>query len=73
MEAPSNSQEKSLKKLVRADMHFQLRKCVDCKRYTLKEECSKCGHKTVSVHPGKYSPDDKYARYRISDRYNQIK
>jgi len=50
-------------------MHFQMRKCTDCKRYTLKEECPKCGHETTTVHPGKYSPDDKYARYRISDRY----
>ena len=44
-------------------------KCIDCKKYTLKEKCSKCGHETTTVHPGKYSPDDKYARYRISDRY----
>ncbi len=50
-------------------MRFQMRKCPDCKRYTLKDECPKCGNKTVTVHPGKYSPDDKYARYRISDRY----
>ncbi|TLX92837.1 MAG: RNA-protein complex protein Nop10 [Thaumarchaeota archaeon] len=50
-------------------MKFQLRRCSTCKRYTLKEECSRCGNKTVSVHPGKYSPDDKYARYRISDNY----
>jgi H/ACA ribonucleoprotein complex subunit 3 len=50
-------------------MHFQMRKCTECGGYTLKEECPKCGQKTATVHPGKYSPDDKYARYRISDRY----
>jgi H/ACA ribonucleoprotein complex subunit 3 len=50
-------------------MHFQMRKCTNCKRYTLKEECIICGKDTSTVHPGKYSPDDKYARYRISDRY----
>ena len=48
-----------------------MRKCADCKRYTLKDECPKCSHETSSVHPGKYSPDDKYARYRISDRYKE--
>lgn len=51
------------------NMKFQLRKCINCKRYTLKDKCSKCGNVTVNVHPGKYSPDDKYARYRIADRY----
>ncbi|MDE1826558.1 hypothetical protein DYY67_1465 [Candidatus Nitrosotalea sp. TS] len=50
-------------------MKFLMRKCTNCKRYTLKDECPKCGSNTASVHPGKYSPDDKYARYRISDRY----
>jgi len=50
-------------------MKFQMRKCDNCKRYTLKDKCPKCGGNTSSVHPGKYSPDDKYARYRISDRY----
>ncbi|MGI0046224.1 MAG: RNA-protein complex protein Nop10 [Nitrosotalea sp.] len=50
-------------------MKFQMRKCSECKTYTLKDQCPKCGNDTTSVHPGKYSPDDKYARYRISDRY----
>ncbi|MGI0028005.1 MAG: nucleolar RNA-binding Nop10p family protein, partial [Nitrosopumilaceae archaeon] len=27
-------------------MRFQMRKCPDCKRYTLKEDCPKCGNKT---------------------------
>lgn len=39
-------------------------KCLDCGRYTVLEECSKCGGKTVTVHPAKFSPDDKYSRYR---------
>jgi H/ACA ribonucleoprotein complex subunit 3 len=65
----SSSQEKNQRKPEKVNMHFQMRKCTDCKRYTLKEECPKCGHETTTVHPGKYSPDDKYARYRISDRY----
>jgi H/ACA ribonucleoprotein complex subunit 3 len=50
-------------------MKLQMRKCTNCKRYTLKDKCPKCGNNTTGVHPGKYSPDDKYARYRVSDRY----
>ena len=49
-------------------MHFQLRKCDKCKKYSLKESCSICKEQTVSVHPAKFSPDDKYMRYRILDK-----
>lgn len=67
--APSSLLEKNRRRLERDDMRFQMRKCPSCKRYTLKDDCPQCGNKTVTVHPGKYSPDDKYARYRVSDRY----
>ncbi len=36
-------------------------KCPICKKYTLEESC--CA-KTERVKPMKYSPDDKYAKYR---------
>jgi H/ACA ribonucleoprotein complex subunit 3 len=51
-------------------MKMQLRKCDKCFHYTLKEKCSKCDEKTISVHPAKFSPDDKYMRYRLAERYN---
>ena len=51
-------------------MKFQIRKCQKCNLYTLKEKCKKCNEETNSVHPAKYSPDDKYFRYRIIDRYS---
>ncbi len=51
-------------------MKMQLRKCDKCFHYTLKEKCSKCNEKTISVHPAKFSPDDKYMRYRLAERYN---
>ena len=50
-------------------MHFQLRKCANCNRFTLKDECPNCKTKTVTAHPAKFSPDDKYARYRLEERY----
>ena len=51
-------------------MRFQLRKCVECEKYTLKLKCTSCDHETISVHPAKFSPDDKYIRYRLAERYN---
>ena len=50
-------------------MHFQLRKCVSCNHYTLKDECPKCNKKTKTSHPAKFSPDDKYMKYRLAERY----
>ncbi len=49
-------------------MRFQLRKCEICKIYTLKEKCPKCKNPTKSVHPAKFSPDDKYLRYRLAGK-----
>ena len=48
-----------------------MRRCSKCYNYTLKRECSKCGEDTVSVHPAKFSPDDRYMKYRLAERYNQ--
>ena len=39
-------------------------KCVSCGRYTLSDKCPGCGENTSTVHPARYSPDDRYARYR---------
>ena len=46
-----------------------MRRCAECGRYTLRRECPKCGADTRSAHPARYSPDDKYARYRLAERY----
>jgi len=32
--------------------------------YTMDEKCLRCGEATVIAAPARYSPDDKYARYR---------
>ena len=46
-------------------MVWLLRKCEDCERYTLKKEvCPYCGGKLRVPHPARFSPDDKYAKYR---------
>ena len=45
-------------------MKWLMRKCIQCLRYTLKDACPYCGHSTRIPHPAKFSPDDKYAKYR---------
>ncbi|HJU34306.1 MAG TPA: RNA-protein complex protein Nop10 [Nitrososphaera sp.] len=52
-------------------MKHLVRKCSSCGTYTLRDDCPKCGFATIDPHPPKYSPDDKYVRYRIADRYIQ--
>ncbi len=46
-------------------MRFLLRKCRKCGRYTLREVCPVCGARTAVAHPPRFSPVDKYVRYRI--------
>ncbi len=50
-------------------MRFQLRKCKSCNQYSLKQKCPKCNEKTTIAHPAKFSPDDKYMKYRLEEVY----
>tara|TARA_B100000949_G_C14022632_1_gene341960 strand:+ start:362 stop:481 length:120 start_codon:yes stop_codon:yes gene_type:complete len=34
-------------------------------------ECPKCNASTLSPHPPRFSPDDKYVLYRTVDRYRE--
>jgi H/ACA ribonucleoprotein complex subunit 3 len=52
-------------------MKHLMRKCSACGAYTLSHACSKCGGATVDPHPPKYSPDDRYVRYRVAERYSE--
>ncbi|WP_455285182.1 RNA-protein complex protein Nop10 [[Eubacterium] cellulosolvens] len=45
-------------------MKWQIRRCLECGRYTLKDRCPSCDAETVIAHPPKFSPADKYARLR---------
>ncbi|HEY1247753.1 MAG TPA: RNA-protein complex protein Nop10 [Nitrososphaera sp.] len=53
------------------ELKHLIRRCPSCKTYTLNRECPNCKSATIDPHPPKYSPDDKYIRYRIADRYVQ--
>ncbi|MBT4174431.1 ribosome biogenesis protein [archaeon] len=37
--------------------------CKKCKKFTLKQTCS-CGNKTEQPKPAKFSPEDKWGKYR---------
>ncbi|MHA1728861.1 MAG: H/ACA ribonucleoprotein complex subunit NOP10 [Promethearchaeota archaeon] len=50
--------------------------CDSCKSYTMEEKiCPKCGEQLRTPHPPKFSPHDKYQKYRISyfkEKLNKI-
>lgn len=41
-----------------------MKKCKNCGIYTLKPVCPKCGKATVTIQLPKYSPEDKYGKWR---------
>jgi H/ACA ribonucleoprotein complex subunit 3 len=48
-------------------MVWLLRKCEKCEKYTLRQDtCPYCSGKVRVPHPPKFSPDDKYLRYRMA-------
>ena len=48
-------------------MKGMIRKCASCGEYTMKaDRCPKCGGAVKNPHPAKFSPDDKYSRYRLA-------
>ncbi len=38
--------------------------CKGCQIYTLKQNCPKCGKKTQTIKPAKFSPEDRFGKYR---------
>jgi H/ACA ribonucleoprotein complex subunit 3 len=50
-------------------MVWLLRKCTQCGKYTLDQtKCPHCGGPVRIPHPAKFSPHDKYAKYRRAMR-----
>jgi H/ACA ribonucleoprotein complex subunit 3 len=48
-------------------MVWLLSECEKCGNYTLrKDQCPYCGGKVIVPHPPKFSPDDKYLKYRMA-------
>ena len=54
-------------------MVWLLRKCVECKRYTLNQNrCPYCQEAVKIPHPAKFSPDDKYIKYKLDIKKEKI-
>ncbi|MCJ7714195.1 RNA-protein complex protein Nop10 [Candidatus Bathyarchaeota archaeon] len=54
-------------------MVWNLRKCVKCGNYTLNQKMCPLCHQSVRIpHPPKFSPDDKYLKYRMDIKKEQI-
>ena len=45
-------------------MKTKIMKCFECDRYTLKNECDVCGTSTTMTCPPRFSPEDRYGKYR---------
>jgi H/ACA ribonucleoprotein complex subunit 3 len=41
-----------------------LKVCRGCGRYTLGTKCPECGGVTRTPHPARFSPSDRYGKYR---------
>jgi H/ACA ribonucleoprotein complex subunit 3 len=41
-----------------------LRRCPACGKYSLQASCPACGAATATPHPARFSPQDRWARYR---------
>lgn len=52
-------------------MRYRIRRCVKCGRYTLRDRCPACGSETISPHPARFSPEDRYVEYRVMALYHQ--
>ncbi|MGB9636349.1 MAG: RNA-protein complex protein Nop10 [Thermoplasmata archaeon] len=45
-------------------MHAHIKKCKNCGEYTLKALCPRCSAPTCSPHPFRFSPEDRFGKYR---------
>ncbi len=48
-------------------MRTLIRKCNKCSYYTMKETCPRCGSKTAYALPERYSPKDRFQRFRLKE------
>jgi H/ACA ribonucleoprotein complex subunit 3 len=45
-------------------MKLKMKRCNSCREYTLQDVCPHCGGDVEVIYPPKYSPEDKYGKYR---------
>jgi len=54
-------------------MKTQILLCNKCLIYTLKDKCGNCGNKTITPKPAKFSLEDKYLKYRLMAKKNELR
>ena len=42
-----------------------MKKCTQCKQYTLSDKCPACEGEAISAHPARFQPLDKFSEERI--------
>jgi H/ACA ribonucleoprotein complex subunit 3 len=52
-------------------MKTLIMKCPKCGRYTMELKCPVCSAETVSSLPPRFSPQDRFARYRMKMLYGK--
>jgi H/ACA ribonucleoprotein complex subunit 3 len=52
-------------------MRSKMFKCPDCGGYTLETRCRACDIATINPLPARYSPQDRYGKYRRAMKKNQ--
>jgi H/ACA ribonucleoprotein complex subunit 3 len=52
-------------------MKTEILYCNDCDKYTTEKLCKLCETKTKTTKPVKYSPEDKYGKYRRIAKSNK--
>ncbi len=53
-------------------MRSSISHCKECNTFTLESTCTKCSGKTSNPLPPKFSPEDKYGKYRrmLREKFN---
>ncbi|MDF2957104.1 MAG: rRNA maturation protein Nop10 [Candidatus Alkanophagales archaeon MCA70_species_1] len=52
-------------------MTSKIKKCAKCGEYTLKDVCVRCGERTHNPLPPRFSPADRYGKYRRMIKYGR--
>ncbi len=50
---------------------MELYYCQTCEKYTMEQKCTTCNKPTSIPRPPKYTPDDKYTKYRAEIKIEQ--
>lgn len=61
-----------MKEAVVFKVRSRILRCNTCGKYTLSDRCRNCGTSTVNTFPPRYSPQDRYGKYRRMFRADEM-